>query len=85
MNQSWRELIKSALEEIDDGLLIACTLSDFEMDVKFNTGYGIDEGEPFTAWTENYVLFPVVYDGSEWVGWAPRNPCAHKTQHQGGG
>lgn len=78
---SWREEIKNAA---GDDKIIACTLTDEEMDVEFDGGYGGSEGKPFTAWSENYVYFPVVYDGSEWVGSAPRNPCDEATGHHGG-
>lgn len=52
------------------------------MDIKFDDGFGNIEGRSFTAWTENYVLFPIVCDGSEWVGYAPRNICDIKMHHQ---
>lgn len=61
------------------------TLTDDELSAEFNTGYGNQKGEPFTAWGEKFVYFPVCYDGAEWVGSAPRNPCEVKTYHQGGG
>ena len=50
----------------------------------FDSGYGLPEGEPFTLWTSRRVYFPVQYDGSEFAGSAPRNPCAEKTRHVGG-
>jgi hypothetical protein len=64
--------------------VVACTLSEHELDVVFYAGFGGCEGEPFTLWTEARVYFPVVYDGAEWCGSAPRNPCEEKTAHQGG-
>lgn len=83
---SWRELITDHLEEyelsFDD--LIAITLTDDELDARFDCGYGLPEGKPFTAWTNERVLFPVRYDGSEWVESAPRNPCEEATHHVGG-
>ena len=78
---TWRELIK---ETAGDDKIISCTLIDKEMDIEFNGGYGGAEGKSFTAWSERYVYFPVVYDGAEWVGRAPRNPCKQVTEHQGG-
>lgn len=81
MKTTWRKLIKEAL--FDDEL-IACTLSEDELDKKFSDGYGGSEGKPFTAWSETRVYFPVVYDGSEWVCSAPRNPCDEATSHVGG-
>jgi hypothetical protein len=60
------------------------TLTEDGLNREFNDGYGGSEGEPFTAWGEKYVYFPVVYDGAEWVGSAPRNPCDEKCSHVGG-
>ena len=83
---TWRKGIEetAAGEEI-----ITCTLTQAELDVEFDAGYGGEEGAPFTAWTPTRVLFPVCYDGSEWVGSAPREPTAQALQnplrHQGGG
>ena len=64
--------------------IIACTISDEELDREFDTGYGGSEGAQFTAWSENWVFFPICYDGAEWVGRAPRNPCDISMIHQGG-
>lgn len=82
---SWRSMIAYAVKENGDNIdELVCTLTEEELDVEFYTGYGTGEGKPFTAWTPKYVYFPVVYDGAEWVGSAPRNPCDIATQHQGG-
>ena len=61
-----------------------CTLTEAQWDELFDSGFGGSEGEPFTAWSESYVYFPVVYDGAEWVGRVPRHPCDVPTKHQGG-
>ncbi len=82
---TWREMIEGERSDQKDGPLIACTLSDEELDREFDSGYGIEEGKPFTAWSERRVYFPVCYDGAESVGSAPRNPCDEATRHQGGG
>ena len=79
---TWRKLISEAIEDDQLGKLIACTLSDEELDVEFYDGFGTVEGAPFTAWTELYVLFPLKYDGSEGVGHAPRDPCNVAMKHQ---
>ena len=78
---SWR---KELHEVLDGDKLIFNTLSNQEMDIKFDEGYGCTEGLPFTAWSETRVYFPVCYDGSEWVGSVARHPCDTKTHHQGG-
>ena len=61
------------------------TLTDDEMLIHFNKGYGSTDGKPFTVWTKNTVYFPLCYDGSEWVGSVSRNPDGKPTDHQGGG
>ena len=83
---SWRKMIQNEMEESGEtwGDVEATTLTDAELDVMFNNGYGGSEGKPFTLWTHNRVYFPVVYDGAEWVGSAPRNPCEEATGHMGG-
>jgi hypothetical protein len=80
---TWRKEIQRVLDCINEPI-IACTLSEDELDVVFFGGYGRTKGEPFTAWTENYVIFPVVYDGAEWAGYTYRNPCNKPTEHIGG-
>ena len=77
---TWRKLIAAAAGE---DRIIFCTLSDSELDVKFDDGFGGHEGQPFTAWSEQRVYFPAVYDGAEWVSSVPRNPCNEPTEHVG--
>ena len=86
MSTNWIELISSEMKENNERLtdIVFCTLSSEEMAEKFNDGYGCSEGKPFTCWTTNNVYFPVVYDGAEWVGSVPRNPCNKATNHLGG-
>lgn len=54
-----------------------------DIDTPFDPNWGEHNGAAFTAWTEHRVYFPVVYDGAEWAGSAPRNPCDEATGHQG--
>ena len=78
---SWAEQFVSMGVEIDE---LTTTMTDEQMNVQFNDGYGGSEGCAFTAWNDEYVFFPIVYDGSEWIGRAPRNPCDKAMSHQGG-
>ncbi len=80
---TWRIELNEAVAEQKD-TLIGCTLTETEMDVEFDPGYGGSEGKPFTAWGVTYVYFPICYDGAEWVGCAPRQPCDTAMRHQGG-
>jgi hypothetical protein len=83
---TWRKLIAEACikngDEFDD---LTVAMDEGEMDREFYDGHGTEEGTPFTAWSEDFVYFPICYDGSEWVGSVRRNPCAIRTTHQGGG
>jgi hypothetical protein len=83
---NWQNLIGEALAKNSEGWadVVGSTLSPYDMQVLFDNGYGNAEGKPFTMWTNNRVYFPVCYDGAEWVGSAPRNPCDVVTGHQGG-
>ncbi len=82
---SWKEML---VEEFalngDDFEKMRTTLTVKELNKDFDAGFGGTEGTPFTAWGEKYVYFPICYDGAEWVGSAPRNPCDEKCEHQGG-
>lgn len=84
---TWRQLLthelKQNFETFDD--LIKIAIPPGHLDLEFDSSYGAPEGCPFTAWSENFVYFPIQYDGAEWVGSAPRNPCDMTTEHQGGG
>lgn len=83
---SWRAMIREEMDIHNDSFdnVEGCTLTEEELDSDFDGGFGVAEGKPFTLWTLARVYFPVVYDGSEWVGSAPRHPCAETTAHQGG-
>ena len=86
MTTNWREMLIEAFNETGDNFTeLQTTLTDDEL-VKFFDDESVGrEGLHFTAWGEKYVYFPVVYEGLEWVGYAPRNPCDVKTTHWGGG
>jgi len=82
---TWKEMLREAFaDRKEDFKSMVCTLTEEEQNVEFYSGFGGSEGKPFTAWGEKYVYFPIVYDGAEWVGSAPRNPCDEATAHQGG-
>ena len=80
----WYDLLSEACQKTKEDVdSLVTTLSDEELHRTFFCGYGTVEGVPFTAWGSMFVYFPVVYDGSEWVGYAPRNPCEKATAHWG--
>jgi hypothetical protein len=80
---TWWKLIADAVSETGDAV-VASTMSDAKMDEPFQQfSYLGAAAFQFTAWGERYVYFPVQYDGTKWVGYAPRNPCDIETKHQG--
>ncbi len=83
---TWRQELASTMELDDDpGPIVAVAPNEAALDVTFDDGYGGMEGPGILIWTETRVYFPVVYDGSEWLGSAPRNPQAAAQGHVGGG
>lgn len=82
---TWKELIQDALRETGERFeQLTSTLTSNQWYDEFDAGHGRPEGIPFTAWGPKYVYFPVVWDGKEWVGYAPRWVSDRPTQHQGG-
>ena len=67
---------KDEFKKFGDGPIIFKTCTDEEWEREFYSGYGEPNGVPFLAWTEEWIYFPVVYDGSEWMDRVPRNPRA---------
>lgn len=83
---SWYKLLQIAASEHGEKIEgIVHTMTEEEIHIEFDSGYGGSKGKPFTAWGPNWVYFPLVYDGYEWVGSAPRKPCDIELEHQGGG
>ena len=82
---TWNGLLKLALEKNGETMssLVYSTLSQEEGDLVFDDDFGYQEGVKFTAWTEQRVYFPAVFDGREWVASVPRNPCDERTAHIG--
>lgn len=81
---SWYTLLSEACQKTGENVdSLLTTLSDEELRKSFFSGHGTVEGLPFTAWGDKFVYFPLVYDGLEWVGYAPRNPCDKATFHWG--
>lgn len=84
--ETWRKMIDEKLKSNKEtwDSVESNTLTEEEMDIKFETGYGGSEGVPFTVWTKDHVYFPGVYDGAEWVDFVSRNPDGKPTPHIGG-
>lgn len=83
---TWKKEFEYCLEQTRDTFdKLDCTLTEDELNVEFDAGYGGTEGKPFAAYSEKYVYFPGCYDGSEWIAWVPRNPTGKAIEHIGGG
>ena len=81
---TWRELIQEEASKHGDSVdAMTISIEDGGLDREFDDWYGLHEGCPFTAWSVSRVYFPIVYDGAEWVGSAPRNPCDERLEHFG--
>lgn len=87
MDDSWENLFKFAFEKTGESMkdIIDITLTKKELKKNFDSGLGLTEGEPFLAWSNNYVYFPACYDGEEWVEFVPRNPGKYMPRHIGVG
>lgn len=89
MTASWKHLFEDVFKETHDNFDdLEITLSESELNKKFDTGFGAVKGKSFLAWSENWVYFPVCYDGAEWIEYVPRNPnptLNYIPTHYGGG
>ena len=82
---TWRQLFDYARRDASDtSPVVQVAPNESVLDVEFDDGYGISEGPDVLVWTEDRVYFPVVYDGSEWLESAPRNPTTDGQGHVGG-
>jgi len=87
MKTTWKAGLDLALKENGESWadVESNTMTDEEMAVEFDDGYGGTRGCYFTVWTTKSVYFPICYDGAEWVGRVSRHPDGKPTEHQGGG
>ena len=81
---NWYDELKTVMEEDGESFEEKeCSVPDEELKKEFDDSAGTAEGCEFTAWGKKWVYFPVVYNGIEWIGHVPRNPCNISTRHQG--
>lgn len=80
---TWRELIDSEMKNHDETWadVVACTLNDDQLRIKFDPGFGSAKGAPFFLWTESRVYFATEYDGAEGVDSIPRDPSDEAPRH----
>jgi hypothetical protein len=87
MMTTWRKLFTHDRDDRnapDQSPIVAVAPDESVLDVEFDNDFGGSEGPYFLIWTEQRVYFPVVYDGAEWIGSAPRNPQPEGQRHVGG-
>ncbi|MBL4845704.1 MAG: hypothetical protein JKY65_09270 [Planctomycetes bacterium] len=85
------------LERVAEGDVITCnTLTPTQLQEEFDSSQkSTHMGPPFTAWSNDWVYFPAMYDSESWAARVPRHPppCGaskealekYKTTHVGGG
>lgn len=82
---TWLILLDEAMTNANDaGPVLEYAPDAGAFDKQFYAGYGAPEGPEVLAWTPTRVYFPVVYDGAEWLGSAPRDPDSVGQAHVGG-
>lgn len=91
---TWRDLITEEMTAQSEnwGHVVSLVIGPgdpdtvaFDLDTDFDTGFGWEQGAPFTLWTQHRVYFPACCDGSEWVESVSRDPDGVPTRHVGGG
>jgi hypothetical protein len=74
---TWRQIFPIALaltkDSLDDLTFNTQDANDL-LDKEFNSDYGSAEGQPFVAWSKDYVYFSRDYDGLDYVDFVERNP-----------
>ena len=82
---TWRKEITRVMIENEDKDInnYVTTLTEEELDISFDAGYGGTNGLPFTLWTTWWVYFSQQYDGSEFCGSISRNPTSAPQYHLG--
>jgi len=85
--ESWKTFLEEAMADHNETFedIVSNTMTDEEMEKEFDSGYGGEEGIPFTVWTKSRVYFPACYDGAEWAESVSRDPDGIPTAHVGGG
>jgi hypothetical protein len=78
---TWQALLDDARKDAkDESPVVSVAPNPDALEVRFDDGYGSPMGGHVLIWTEERVYFPVVYDGAEWLGSAPRNPATQDGQ-----
>jgi len=72
---TWRKELEEHFKRTGDSLdNMTITISDEELDLEFNNGFGRPEGAHFMAWSDHYIYFNYEYDGSDFIICRERHP-----------
>lgn len=72
---TWRKELRDHFKETGDSFdNIIITLTDKELDKEFDADFGSKNGQPFTAWSDNWVYFSYEYDGADYIERVERHP-----------
>jgi hypothetical protein len=80
---TWREMINYVRKVNGDTSELKINPRNLDLDREFYDGFGTTNGEPFIAWSQTHVYFPIQCEGAEWVESVPRNPCDITPEHKG--
>ena len=71
---SWSILLKNKIEELGEDIetldLLLENETAFNSDRNTFGGYLLSDDSTFTAWTTNYVYYPLIIDGVDNIGYA---------------
>ncbi len=77
---NWYDELKKEFKKNDDDFKkYKCTLTLKQLKHEYEV---LPSAQPFRAWSEKYVYFPIEYDGDNWLGSVLRNPCNKAFFHQ---
>ncbi len=68
---NWKAILK---KKCAGDTIIACTLSNTELNLEFDNRLGHTNSVQFNAWSKNYVYSSDDYDRTNRIVRAPRNP-----------
>lgn len=86
---TWLRMLNAVRKGLnDDTPLELYGITEKELTKKFDSGYGVAQGQPFLVYSKLFVYFPICY-GKEWISFVPRTPAIAKKRewlckHYGG-
>ena len=72
---TWRNMLEGLLAFTKDEIeTLVFEPADIDLDKPFDDGFGIPEGVPFRAYSNDWIYICTEYDGAESLVLVPRNP-----------